>query len=385
MYKKPPITVMLFLVLWTFLFAASACGHPDRRPPTPAPASPTATPVVSSPDEQPEEVGYIDTHLHLDGLYRSGGVEVKDYQTAADNLIAKMDRYGVAKALIMPPPQNPAQPGAYDYQNLLNAGQKYPDRLYLVAGGGTLNPLIHGAEAAAVTPELQSRFEAAADELIRAGAKAFGEMTALHLCMSEHHHYVQAPPDHPLFLLLADLAARHNVPVDLHMEAVPQDIPAPGNLIRACSANPAVIPATIPAFERLLTHTRDTRLVWQHIGWDNTGYMTVELVRRLLEAHPNLYLALRVEERVLMAGGGGPMPNRLVDENWQVRSEWLNLISDYPDRFMIGGDEFVGISGHTPRRPQSFEETWAILDQFPPDLARKVGYENAARVYNMDK
>jgi hypothetical protein len=51
---------------------------------------------------------------------------------------------------------------------------------------------------------------------------------------------------------------------------------------------------------------------------------------------------------------------------------------------MIGGDEFVGIPGHTPRRPQSFEETWTILDQFLPDLARQVGQDNAALVYNLD-
>ena len=31
------------------------------------------------------------------------------------------------------------------------------------------------------------------------------------------------PPDHPLYLLLADIAAQHGVPIDLHMEAVPAD------------------------------------------------------------------------------------------------------------------------------------------------------------------
>ncbi len=322
--------------------------------------------------------------MHLDGLYRSGGTEVKDYQTAADNLIAEMDRYGVAKSLIMPPPQNPGQRGAYDYQNLLDATRRYPDRLLLVAGGGTLNPLIHGTEASAVTPELQSQFEEKAGELISAGAAAFGEMTALHLCMSKTHHYVQASPDHPLFLLLADLAARHNAPIDMHMEAVSKDMPVPPGLAQSCSANPAIIPATIPAFERLLAHNRKARIVWQHIGWDNTGHMTVDLLRRLLETHPNLYLALRVEEREVMVGGDGPMPNRIVDEGWKIRPEWVELISDFPDRFMIGGDEFVGIPGQTPRRPQSFAETWPILNQLPPDLARKVGYDNAARVYNLD-
>ena len=161
-------------------------------------------------------------------------------------------------------------------------------------------------------------------------------------------------------------------------------MPAPDNLSRACSLNPAVIPATIPAFERLLAHNREAKIVWQHIGWDNTGYMTAELVRQLLEAHPNLYLALRIEERDEQVGNGGPMPNRIIDKQGQIQAEWLALISDYPDRFMIGGDEFVGIPGRTPNRPQSFAETWPILDQLPPDLAQKVGRDNAARIYNLD-
>ena len=47
-----------------------------------------------------------------------------------------------------------------------------------------------------------------------------GEMLALHLCMSKRHSCQIASPDDPLFLLLADIAARHKVPIDHHMEAV---------------------------------------------------------------------------------------------------------------------------------------------------------------------
>ncbi len=30
------------------------------------------------------------------------------------------------------------------------------------------------------------------------------------------------PPDHPLFLVLAEVAAKYGIPIDLHMEAVPE-------------------------------------------------------------------------------------------------------------------------------------------------------------------
>ncbi len=326
---------------------------------------------------------YIDVHMHLDGLYQSGGTLVKDYETAAKNLIAQMDQYGVATALVLPPPQVLGQSGSSGpatYSDLLKAVRANPSRLYLVAGGDTLNPLIHGTAASAVTSALRAQFEAQALEIIRSGSKGFGELAALHLSFESRHPYEEVSPDHPLFLLLADIAAREELPIDWHMEAVAQDIPLPKGF--SAPPNASVLHENITALERLLSHNRGARIVWQHIGWDNTGHMTVDLLRRLLKAHPNLYLALRVEERWLTVGGS-PMPNRIVNENWKIRPEWTLLIAEFPDRFMIGSDEFVGIPGRTPRRPQSFEETWRILGQLPGALAAKIGYENAARVYNL--
>ncbi len=367
--------------------------------------------------------GYVDTHMHLDGVYNQGrtgprggpgwsrndrrrsirphipmgntpegrkgpggrpaGVMTQDYEAAADNLVAQMETYNVTTALIMPPPQYTGQPGAYTYQALAPALSKYPDRLALVAGGGILNPMIEETSASNVSEELKTRFETEAEKLIAAGAKGFGEMTALHLCLSQRHHFIAAPPDHPLFLLLADPAAKHSVPIDMHMEAAPTDIPLPAGLGAACSKNPSTINATIPPFERLLEHNRNARIVWQHIGWDNTGYMTVDLVRRLLSAHSNLYLALRVEDRPLTMAGES-MPNRIVDQTGAIKSEWLGLINDYPDRIMIGGDEFVGIPGLTAPKVQSFGETWSMVGQLPSSVAAKVGGENAAKVYNLN-
>lgn len=336
-------------------------------------------------DHQSGKGTYIDTHVHLNGRYMQQGTLVKDYDTAVQNLLADMNRYGVAKALIMPPPQIPGQQNAHipDYQDLLEVVQTYPERLYLVAGGKVLNSLIHQYSASEVTLQIQEEFEEQAEMLIRYGAKGFGETTALHLSFNPRHVFEEVPPDHPLFLLLADIAARHQVPIDLHIEAVPETMDLPAGFSRISPNNPPVLQANIEAFERLLAHNREANIIWQHIGWDNTGYMTIELLQRLVEAHPNLYLSLRIEER-LMTMGGAPMPNRLVDNAWQIRQEWLAFISKYPDRFMIGSDEFFGIPGKTHQMPQSFEETWSVLDQLPPDLAKKVGHDNAARIFHLE-
>ncbi|MBI4025958.1 MAG: amidohydrolase family protein [Verrucomicrobia bacterium] len=365
--------------------------------------------------------GYIDVHMHLDGMYRqdgggqssakgpgmsgpgkmgrraqtgrgterpSGGEGrprggmVKDYETAADHLIVMMDKCGVAKAVVMPPPQVANQHGGYTCKDLLGAIRRHPQRLALAGGGGELGPIIMGTASSAVTPAIRAGFERKADDIIRDGARAFGEMTALHFSLHQGHPFEQAPADHPLFLLLADIAARYDVPIDLHMEAATEDMPLPQRLGGRSSANPSVIQATIPPFERLLAHNRKTRIVWQHIGWDNTGQMTPALVRRLLEAHPNLYLAMKSVQTKWEPFRIGLT---ILDEQVCIRAEWVGLIRDHPDRFMIGADEFVGIPGRTTRKgPPCFENTWAIPGQLPAELRDKVGRENAARVYRLN-
>ena len=119
-----------------------------------------------------------------------------------------------------------------------------------------------------VDAALREEFTRRAEEIVKKGARGFGEVTALHLALGPRHPYQGAPPDHPLFLLLADLAARVNLPVDFHMEAVPQDMPIPERL--AMPQNPKVLPANLKAFKRLLAHNPQARIIWAHAGWDNT-------------------------------------------------------------------------------------------------------------------
>jgi len=41
-----------------------------------------------------------------------------------------------------------------------------------------------------------------------------------HIVIGGTEPYVHAPPDHPLFLDLVELASARGVPIDLHMEAL---------------------------------------------------------------------------------------------------------------------------------------------------------------------
>jgi hypothetical protein len=135
--------------------------------------------------------------------------------------------------------------------------------------------------------------------------------------------------------------------------------------------------ANIDGLGRLLSHNRKARVVWTHAGWDNTGHMTVGLLDSLLAMHPNLYLAVKITAQP----GLQFEEHRPVDLNGNIRPEWLQLIADFPDRIMIGSDQFFGIPGLTPPRPPSFESTWNLINELPGNLASRVSEDNVRAVY----
>ncbi len=326
----------------------------------------------------------IDTHAHLDAIYASteaaGGI-ASDFETAAATALAMMDNLSIQKTLLMSPPLSPENvnsPVTYDYASLATVVASNPDRFGFLGGGALLNPMIHSIAAAEVTDANKQTFEDRADTIIAAGAAGFGEMAALHMSFFESHPFMEVSPDHPLFLLLADVAARSGLPIDLHMEAVATDDTSVQDGFG--DPNPETLDENITAFETLLAHSRDARIIWVHVGWDNTGDMTVELLRSLLESHSNLYMSVKILE----SAGLQFAENRPVDESGVIRSEWVTLISDYDDRFLVGADEFYGIAGVTPGRPPSTETTWQFLDQLPEDLVTKITCENPLQVYRFE-
>ncbi|MCP5053977.1 MAG: amidohydrolase family protein [bacterium] len=228
----------------------------------------------------------------------------------------------------------------------------------------------------AVSESTRREFRDKALEIAKAGAVGFGEMTALHFSLHSEHPFYEAPPDHPFFLLLSDLSAETGLPIDLHMEAVTTDaLPFPyDRRTRASKHNPKTLKENIKPLERLLSHNRKAKVVWVHIGWDNIGHMTVGLLSRLLKEHPNLYMSFKGYSHILSA-------NRPLDKNNKLRPEWKNLIARFPDRFVFGCDGFYGLPGKTKTFSDSTTASRLILNQLPPNIARKVAYENANHIY----
>ncbi|MCZ6605773.1 MAG: amidohydrolase family protein [Alphaproteobacteria bacterium] len=323
-----------------------------------------------------EAVSFIDTHSHLNGVVGRG---VTDFTGAAETAIAAMEACGIELTILMAPPFPSGIRVPSDIDPLREVQRRFPGRFVYLGGGGSLSPMIIGAAGQdSVSDATRAFFEARAEQILRGGASGFGELTALHFSFAPNHPYIEVAPDHPLFLLLADIAARHDVPIDLHMEAADTDIDMPLALAARSRANPASVDANEAALERLLAHNRDARIVWTHFGWDNTGRRTVDQARRLLDRHANLYLSIKIAPDAPI--NGSPLTGQ-----GDIHDDWLALFSDFPERFVVGVDQFHA-SPRARRQigPPSITGPRALLDALPADLARRIGVENARAIYNLD-
>ncbi|MCP5049171.1 MAG: hypothetical protein GY940_18525, partial [bacterium] len=173
--------------------------------------------------DNPASLGYVETHVHLTAGVRRG-VRVT-YLEAAAMVLKSMDELGVLKVFILPPPQGPLNTKSIvGYESLKKVAEKHPDRFAFLGGGGSLNYMIYeSVKTGTVSKKTSREFREKALEIAKAGAVGFGEMTALHFSLQPRHPFYEAPPDHPLFLLLSDLSAETGLPIDLHMEAVTTD------------------------------------------------------------------------------------------------------------------------------------------------------------------
>jgi predicted TIM-barrel fold metal-dependent hydrolase len=320
---------------------------------------------------------WIDVHFHIVGDKGEQG----GFEEAANHVLDIMNQSGADKIIVMSPPRLFE---SYDIEELLIIHKKYPSRIALMGGGGTLNPMLQKAgHSGDISPELKKTFEARAEKIINNGAKGLGEITAHHVSLNPNHGYESVPADHPLLLLLADIAARQNVPIDLHFDPIPEDVDVPAEL--SSPKNPSNFKENVSGFERLLSHNRKAKIVWAHAGSDPVGFYTPGLVRTLLKRHPNLYCSSRTT-----LNRNRPMwhPKRGINDDWIV------VLREFPDRFVIGTDSFVVTSGYTgPNALRIFEQrSWMqregvkkVLSYLDKDRARKIGYQNAKRIYNLSE
>src|SRR3989442_10321648 len=107
----------------------------------------------------PAPLPYIDAHTHIYQLDPEGAVTL---------ILSAMERLNTAKAFIQTEPYGPDNPGRWDAELILPAVKKHPQKLAVLGGGGTLNPMILEAyRTGDAGPEARKKFRHRAEELLR--------------------------------------------------------------------------------------------------------------------------------------------------------------------------------------------------------------------------
>jgi predicted TIM-barrel fold metal-dependent hydrolase len=120
----------------------------------------------------------------------------------------------------------------------------------------------------------------------------------------------------------------------------------------------------------LLEHNPRARIIWAHAGSDGTGHRTPDLTRRLLRAHANLFVELKADP--VNPGRNYPLADG------RIKPEWLSLLQDFPDRFIVGSDQHYPEPNNQPQRWQAIV---LLLNQLPADLQRRIGSDNARAIF----
>lgn len=308
----------------------------------------------------------IDTHVHL-----SRNLGRESLEDGVSHAVKAMDRYEIETVIVMPPPfPVSGWRGAYGLEDMRTALRGHARHFAYLAGGDLLNPMVQQTPADDISADTLRRFTETAERIAREGAAGFGEFAAEHFSSGHGRHpYESAPPDHPFFLALADIAAKHGMPIELHMEAVPHDMPFPPKLRKG--PNPDRIHANIPRFERLLAHNRKARIVWAHAGWGHTGQRTTALMRALLGRHANLFMNIKINRH------SNKRRAPFIPGKHTIRREWIAMLRAFPDRFMVGSDQFMGGDLEPMKNMRDF------IDALPPALAPGIAAENAKAVYRL--
>lgn len=326
---------------------------------------------------------YIDIHSHI-----APGVDFEE-------IIESIDANGVSHIGIMP------RGGGKEAQ-VMEFYERYPDRVIPFYGGSAIQTLLCQGSNVSMNKEeiiffqgyrkdwweenLEKSLEQIERDLKGGPFRGIGELRLRHYGngpeVPEKAHDYNFPADSPFMFRLVDLAARLRLPVAIHMEAESK-----GEYIEFLGR--VADEDTVPALERLLDHNKDALIIWCHLGRANP-----EVVKGMLDRHPNLYVDISdVHPRGNNARGVSPeslaifreytLKNSVIDENGRLGEDWKKLFMSYPDRTMISCD---AMSSKCYGKVYSalMNELKNILSQLTPDVAAKIASQNAKKIFRID-
>jgi hypothetical protein len=94
------------------------------------------------------------------------------------------------------------------------------------------------------------------------------------------------------------------------------------------------------------------------------------LTQALLSRHANLSMNIKAD----VSGAPATAP---LSANGGLQPAWLAMVRAFPERLMVGSDQFAGDG------VQRLERMRRIVDSLPADLAPLIASQNARRVYRL--
>ena len=119
------------------------------------------------------------------------------------------------------------------------------------------------------------------------------------------------------------------------------------------------------AIDLLMAHAPKARLIWAHTGIGGPG---VARVRELLRRYP------------LLMGELSYRPG-LTDGRGRLSPEWRALMLEFPDRFLVGSDTWINARWSSYEALMAEARAW--LGDLPPAVARRIGWDNGARLFGV--
>ena len=116
------------------------------------------------------------------------------------------------------------------------------------------------------------------------------------------------------------------------------------------------------AIVELFTLEPRLKVIWAHAGMSSTP----QAVGALVDRYPTLWVDLALRN-------GDVAPGGTLDPGWRA------LFLRHPDRFLAGTDTWV--TSRWEALPSSVTDVRAYLKQLPPDVAEKIAYKNAERLF----
>jgi predicted TIM-barrel fold metal-dependent hydrolase len=143
-------------------------------------------------------------------------------------------------------------------------------------------------------------------------------------------------------------AAQHNMPVSVHSN------------IDSIRGNKL---AYLHEMEEALTRHKKTKIIWCHGGISYKIQVSNlhDHLGKMLRAHHNLYIDL-----------SWLVYDCYVIKDGKVCLEWVHLLKQFPDRFMIGSDE----CGHFENYQTDIQRYYLLLDTLEPHIAKKIAQTN---------